>query len=185
MYKKTVLFLLILGFILIFSSNFTFAMELEGEMNSIFIKNGESEIKPIIEGKLHLKPEFIGFGLGFNAQFSDQYFSIYDIFSVINLDLNEKYETNLSIGLSQYNGFVMKEEYRGFLLGSNIEKKYNKNTTFFTNLNFSFFPNESLTRLKSGIKYKFSNNMRLNISYNDFSNKNNGFTFGLGFILGK
>ena len=55
---------------------------------------------------------------------------------------------------------------------------------FFTNLSFSFFPNESLTKVKTGVKYKFAKNTRLNFSYTKYGNNNNGFAVGLGYILG-
>ena len=132
MHKKIVLIIAIFSFILIFSSSIL-ALELEGELNSTFIKNGESELKPILESNLFIKNLHNEFGIGLKTVYSDQNFSFYDIFSSFNLNLVEKYKTNLIIGLSQYNGFKMEEEYRGFLLGSNIEKRYNENTIFFTN----------------------------------------------------
>ena len=122
MHKKIVLIIAIFSFILIFSSSIL-ALELEGELNSTFIKNGESELKPILESNLFIKNLHNEFGIGLKTVYSDQNFSFYDIFSSFNLNLVEKYKTNLIIGLSQYNGFKMEEEYRGFLLGSNIEKR--------------------------------------------------------------
>lgn len=185
MYKKTTLVILILGFILIFSSNFISAVNLESELNTTFISSGESDIRPIFEGDLLLKQDENKFGMGLKAVYSDQNFSFYDIFTLIKLDLVKNYNTDLKIGLSQYNGYEIEEEYRGFLLGANIEKIYNINTIFFTNLNFSFFPNASLTKLKTGVRYKFAENTSMNLSYNFYGNKNSGFAFGLSFILDK
>ena len=184
MFKKYFLLILSLSFILVLSSSYIYALNFEGNLNSTIVKNEGNEMKPVLEGNFYLKPENSGFGLGLNLGYSDQYFSVYDIFSRINLNLIEKYNTNLIIGLSQYNGYEIEEEYRGFLLGTNIEKKYNENTTFFTKLNFSFFPNDSLTKIKTGVKYKFGENKNLNLSYTDYDRGNNGFSFGLGFIFG-
>ena len=90
MYKKSVLFLIILSFIMIFSSNFILAVEFEGEMNSSFVKSGDSDIRPIIEGNFLLNPNNEAFGMGVNAVYSDEYFSFYNIFTLINLKLMEK-----------------------------------------------------------------------------------------------